>query len=134
MHAATLSVPDVRNRPRAAERRDDAARGTHAGAGDGNGGGAARYRRQPPVGGYFETLAAIKAARGEAPDLARIGERIVGVSVAAGEAGWTTASTCSRPRSRRSRRMMAGWTNWRGAPRVSCMTPAARWKRKARCC
>ncbi|MFP3617018.1 hypothetical protein SB778_44015, partial [Paraburkholderia sp. SIMBA_050] len=39
------------------------------------------------VGGYFETLAAIKAARGEAPDLSRIGERVVGVSVAAGESG-----------------------------------------------
>lgn len=40
-----------------------------------------------PVGGYFEALAAIKAARGEAPDLARIDGRIVGVSVAAGESG-----------------------------------------------
>ncbi|MFM9870237.1 glutamate-cysteine ligase family protein [Achromobacter xylosoxidans] len=40
-----------------------------------------------PVAGYFEALAAIKAARGEAPDLARIGERAVGVSVAAGESG-----------------------------------------------
>ena len=70
-----------------------------------------------PVGGYFEALAAIKAARGEAPDLTRIGERIVGVSVAAGESTWTTASTCSRPRSRRCPKTTADWPSWRGAPR-----------------
>lgn len=39
------------------------------------------------VGGYFEALAAIKAARGEAPRLERLGGRAVGVSVAAGESG-----------------------------------------------
>ncbi len=40
-----------------------------------------------PVGGYFEALAAIKAARGEAPDVARIAGQVVGVSVAVGESG-----------------------------------------------
>lgn len=40
-----------------------------------------------PVGGYFERLAGIKAARGEAPHLSRIGGRDVGLTVAAGESG-----------------------------------------------
>ena len=40
-----------------------------------------------PVVGYFDALAAIKAARGEAPDLVRIDGKAVGVSVAAGESG-----------------------------------------------
>ncbi|NMK47586.1 glutamate-cysteine ligase family protein [Achromobacter sp. Bel] len=40
-----------------------------------------------PVDGYFERLAGLKAARGEAPALSRIGEAAVGVSVAAGESG-----------------------------------------------
>ena len=39
------------------------------------------------VAGYFDALAGIKAARGEAPELVRIGARAVGVSVAAGESG-----------------------------------------------
>lgn len=40
-----------------------------------------------PVAGYFDRLATIKAGRGEAPDLVRIGGRTVGVSVATGESG-----------------------------------------------
>lgn len=40
-----------------------------------------------PVSRYFDTLAALKAARGEAPALVRIGGQAVGVSVAAGESG-----------------------------------------------
>lgn len=40
-----------------------------------------------PVAGYFERLARIKAARGEAPALSRIAGQDVGVSVAAGESG-----------------------------------------------
>lgn len=40
-----------------------------------------------PVAGYFDALAAIKAARGEAPERVCIGTRAVGVSVAAGESG-----------------------------------------------
>ncbi|SSW69841.1 hypothetical protein AVE30378_03690 [Achromobacter veterisilvae] len=40
-----------------------------------------------PVDGYFARLARIKAGRGEAPDMARIDGRDVGLSVAAGESG-----------------------------------------------
>jgi gamma-glutamylcysteine synthetase len=40
-----------------------------------------------PVSGYFERLATLKAAHGETPELSRIGETVVGLSVAAGESG-----------------------------------------------
>lgn len=67
-----------------------------------------------PVVGYFDALAAIKTARGEAPDLVRIDGKTVGVSVAAGESGldngFNLLETALAPVSEEE----GGWPNWRG--------------------